>query len=82
MSQIHGQIFSPCFMTEEEYENAYKNSVFYVEKDYMEEYRKHMVAMEHVASMAKVFILKNWEKVTDWSGLDVKIKHGPSGKVT
>jgi len=82
MSQIHGQIFSPCFMTEEEYENAYKQSLFYVEKDYMEEYRKHMVAMEHVASMAKVFILKNWKKVTDWSGLDVKIKHGPSGKVT
>lgn len=81
-NQIPGQLFSPCFMSEEEYEKAYKNSVFYVEGDYMEEYRKHMVAMEHIANMAKSYILKNWQKVTDWSGLDVKIKHGPTGKMT
>lgn len=82
MNQVPGQIFSPCFMTEEEYENGYKNSVFYVEKDYMAEYRKHIAAMEHIASIAKSYILKNYKKVTDWSGLNVKIIHGPTGKKT
>jgi hypothetical protein len=82
MEQINGQIFSPCFMTEEEFENAYKNSVFYVEANYMAEYRKHKVAMEHIASMAKSYILKNWKSITDWKELEVKITHGPSGKVT
>lgn len=82
MSQIHEELFSPCYMSEEEYENAYKNSVFYVEKDYMHEYRNHMVGMGHIASMAKSYILKNWQKVADWNGLNIKITHGPSGKVT
>jgi hypothetical protein len=81
-NQIPGQIFSPCFMTEEEFEEGYKNSVFYVEGNYQEEYRKHIVAMEHIAAMAKVYILKNWQKIEDWSGLEVKVKHGPTGKVT
>jgi hypothetical protein len=82
MNQIHGEMFSPCFMTEEEFEAGYKNSVFYVEGDYMNEYRKHMAAMGHIANMAKVYILKNWKSVTDWSDLDVKITHGPTGDVT
>lgn len=82
MDQIPGQIFSPCFMTEEDFEKGYKESVFYVEKDYMQEYRKHIVAMEHIANVAKTYILKNWQRVTDWSRLDVKITHGPTGHVT
>ena len=80
--QIYGEIFSPCFMTVEEYEAAYKNSIFYVEKDFMGEYRKHLAALPHVASIAKSYILNNWKEVTDWSNLDVVIIHGPTGKWT
>jgi hypothetical protein len=81
-NNIPGEMFTPCFMTEKDYEEAYKKSVFYVEKNYMEEYRKHMAAMQHIANMAKTYILNNWRVVTDWSGLDVKITHGPTGEVT
>ena len=80
--QIVGEVFSPCFLTEEDFENAYKESVFYVEGDYMEEYRKHLSALGHIANIAKVYILKNWKQVSDWSGLNVEITHGPSGKTT
>ena len=82
MNNVIGPVFTSCFMTEAEYEEAYKKSDFYVEKNYMEEYRKHIVAMSHVASIAKSYILNNWKKVSDWSGLDVKITHGPTGEVT
>jgi len=82
MKQIPGQIFSPCFMTVEEYEEGYKTSLFYVEGDYMQEYRKHIAAMGHIASIAKLYILKNWQKVTDWGGLEVTITHGPTGETT
>jgi len=82
MGQIPGQLFSPCFMTEDEYEAGYKRSEFYVESDFMDAYRKHMVAMSHVANIAKVYILKNWQGVTDWGDLEVKITHGPTGEVT
>jgi hypothetical protein len=80
--QIYGELFSPCFMTEKEYEDAYKNSIFYVEKDFMSEYRKHLVALPHVASVAKSYILNNWKKITNWDNLDVIIIHGPTGELT
>lgn len=80
--QIHGELFSPCFMTEKEYEDAYKNSIFYVEKDFMSEYRKHLAALPHVASVAKSYILNNWKKITNWDNLDVIIIHGPTGEWT
>lgn len=81
--QLHGGgFFSPCFMSEEEYEAAYKESIFYVDKGYMKEYLKHLSALPHIASIAKSYILNNWEKVTDWANLDVVIIHGPTGEWT
>lgn len=81
-NQIPGEIFSNVFTSEEDFENGYKNSIFYVDKDYYEEYRKHIAAMQHIAGIAKSYILKNWKKVTDWSGLDVTFIHGPTGEET
>lgn len=82
MQQIPGQIFSPCFMTEEAFEKGYQNSEFWTEKEFYAEYRKHMVAMSHVAECAKIYILKNYLKVTNWSDLEVVIIHGPTGEST
>lgn len=82
MSNIPGELFRSCFPTTEEFENSYKSSMFYVDKNYLQEYRKHMVAMDHIANMAKSYILNNWQKVEDWSDLDVKIHAGNTGKVT
>lgn len=82
MSNIHGELFRSCFPTTEDFENSYKNSMFYVDKNYLQEYRKHMVAMDHIANMAKSYILNNWQKVEDWSDLDVKIRAGNTGMET
>lgn len=82
MGQILGKLFSPCFMTVEEYEEAYKNSTLYVESDYMGEYSKRIAEMSHIADTAKLYILKNWQRVTDWGDLEVTITHGPTGKTT
>ena len=82
MGQIPGKLFSPCFMTVEEYEEAYKTSTLYVESDYMGEYSKRIAEMSHIADTAKLYILKNWQKVTDWGDLKVTITHGPTGKTT
>jgi hypothetical protein len=82
MENISGELFTHCFMTAEDFENGYKNSMFYVDKNFLEEYRKHMVAMDHVANFAKSYILNNWQKIEDWSDLDVKIRAGNTGKET
>lgn len=82
IQQIYGEYMTPCFMTEEEYENGYRKSMFWTESNFYSEYRKHIVAMEHVSNCAKIFILKNYEQVKDWSKLNVIVIHGQTGKPT
>jgi hypothetical protein len=82
MENIIGEMFRNCFPTTEDFEKGYKNSVFYVDKNFLEEYRKHMVAMDHIANFAKSYILNNWQKVEDWSDLDVTVRAGNTGKKT
>jgi hypothetical protein len=41
-----------------------------------------MLAMDHIANMAKSYILNNWQRIEDWSDLEVIITHGPSGEKT
>ena len=79
---IHGSIMSPCFMTEEEFEEGYKESIFYVDKEFKDEYQKHLAAMGHIANIAKSYIHKNWKLVKDWSDLEVVVIHGPTGEST
>lgn len=81
-NQIPGEMLTPCFTSEADFENAYKSSVFYVSENYLSEYRNHMVAMHHVANIAKSYILNNWKKIDDWSDLEITFIHGPTGEAT
>ena len=80
--QVPDMIFRPCFMTEEDFEDGMKTTEFWTEKEFFDTYRKHMVGMGLVADCAKIYILKNYQEVKSWEDLDVKITHGPTGKVT
>jgi len=79
---IHGSVMSPCFMTEDEFEDGYKQSVFYVDKEFKSEYEKHIAAMGHISNIAKSYIFKHWKLVKDWSNLEVVVEHGPTGDST
>ncbi len=74
--------FVPCFTSEEDFENAYKSTEFWTDKDFYETYSKYTSALVIVANSAKIFILKNYNKITDWSGLELKITHGLTRKST
>jgi len=67
------------FLEEGEYKKHWQSSVFWVESDYMKEYHKYQEAMHHIAEFAKMFIIENYEKVEDWSELDIKLRHGLDG---
>jgi hypothetical protein len=67
------------FLEEEDYKKHWQSSDFWVEGDYMKEYHKYQEAMHHIAEFAKMYILENYEKVQDWSELDVKLRHGLDG---
>ena len=67
------------FLEEEEYKKHWQSSIFWVECDYKKEYEKHQEAMRHIAEFAKMYILENYEKVKDWSELDLKVRHNLGG---
>ena len=67
------------FLEEGDYKKHWQSSIFWVEKDYRSEYEKHRQGMSHIAEFAKMYILENYEKVKDWSGLDLKVRHNMSG---
>jgi len=78
-NQIVGEVMTPCFATEDEFEKGYQNSKFYVDSDYLKAYREHLIALSHVANIAKSYILNNWQKIEDWSDLEITLKHGLTG---
>jgi len=71
--QIHGIIMRPCATTEEDYDNIYQTTEFYTQSGFMAQYQKHLAALDITAECAKIYLVKNWELVKDWSGLEVKI---------
>lgn len=78
---IPGMLFWPCATDKESYAETWKRSEFFTEDDFMEKYRKHMVAMQHVSACAKLYIINNWEKVKDWSELELVVRdHNPNKK--
>ena len=81
-NQIEGQMMVPCLMSEEAFENTYRGSEFWIDTNFFNEYRKHIIAMEHVASCAKIYILKNYKSIVDWSKLDVIVVNGSNGAST
>jgi hypothetical protein len=74
MKQILGMVMRPCAFSKEDNEAMWKKSEFYTDKDFYNQYRKYMVAMQHVAECAKIYIENNWQKITDWTGLDLVIE--------
>lgn len=71
---IHGMIMRPASMTDEENDATMHSSDYSVKADFMRSYNNHIAAMQIVAECAKVFALKNWEKITDWTTLNVVIE--------
>ena len=63
--------FRPLSTTLEENKKKWQSSVFYTDKDFYEMSNKYLTAYAHVVECAKIYICENWEKVTDWSELNL-----------
>jgi len=71
--QILCAMMVPCFSTEEEFRQAHQKTEFGVDCGFMGAYRNHLMGLHIVTNCAKSYILDHFEKVEDWSGLDVKV---------
>lgn len=79
--EIHGKLFRSSFETTEETKEALQKSTLYVDNNFLEEYNRRIAEMQHIALCAKVYILDNYEKIKNWSKLDVEIRDN-TGNIT
>ncbi len=71
---IYGLTFRPSAQTVEKHEEIFQSSDYSVKTDFYKNYSNHIAAMQIVAGCAKHYILNNYEKVIDWSDLNVIIE--------
>ena len=73
MKNITVPLLSPVFMSYEDMKKAYDESSLVIKKDFYEEYSKRASEMHHIADHAKIFIFENYEKIKDWSKIDLYV---------
>lgn len=71
--QLYGMMMRPCSRTEKENEKVIFSSDYASKKDFRKLYENHIAGMQILAESAKIYILKNWKKVKDWSDIDISI---------
>lgn len=74
-------IFRPCSSNEEENKAVWAGDPNFVSSGFMKAHNDHMSKAVVVVECAKIYILENYEKVTDWSDLDTDITDS-TGKST
>jgi hypothetical protein len=72
-NNINGIVMRPCSISEEGNESVMRSTKYWTEVDFYAKYQEHIVAMQLIAESAKIYILKNYKKITDWSEIDVQI---------
>lgn len=45
----------------------------FIDHGFMDEYQLHIIMKQRIARAAKVFLIKNWERVKDWSKLHITV---------
>lgn len=79
--EIYGLLMRPSSTTLEDNEKVMRSSKCFTDADFLKKYTYHISANEIIAESAKIFILKNYKKIKDWSGLKVDILDN-TGKLT
>lgn len=68
-----GEMFRISSATVEDFTERLQDTEGFIQGDFMEQYRLHIIMKQNIARAAKVFLINNWTKVTDWTMLDVVI---------
>ncbi len=79
-NEIYGIMMRPASMNEVDNERIMHGTEVSVTSDFYKSYSHHIGAMQIVAECAKIYITKNWEKVKDWSDLEVVMEDNRNGR--
>lgn len=80
-NKLYGLLLYPSCSNHDEYEKTIHSSEYAVKEGFRSAYQNHIAAMEIVAMSAKIYSVNNWNKVNDWSDLNIHITDN-TGKET
>ena len=67
-------MLTPCFFSTEDYAEGWSKATHAVKSGFLSAYEDHQAAAYTVVSCAKAFIITNAGRVTDWTGLSIRLK--------
>jgi len=70
---IYGMMFRPCSFTMEEHDKTWHSADHSVRSEFYKAYSDHIAGQQIVAGCAKIYIYNNYQKVKDWTDLEVVI---------
>lgn len=79
-NKIYGIMMRPCSATQEANEKIMQGTDYSVTENFYKAYTNHKAAMQIVAECAKIYILKNYQQVKDWSDLEVVMEDNGYGR--
>ncbi len=71
--QLYGLMMYPVSLTQEDHEETIHSADAAVRVDFKDNYQHHMASMQIIAESAKIYALQNWEKIKDWSEMEISI---------
>jgi len=78
--KIKGEMFRISSATVEDFTERLQGTEGFIENDFLDAYRLHIVMKQRIARAAKVFLINNWTKVWDWTMLEIVIRDNSKKK--
>ncbi len=73
-NDLHGMLMRPCSTTLKDNKTTMHSTKVSVKSKFKDAYEGHIEAMQIVSECAKIYITENWNKVKNWSDLNVIIE--------
>ncbi len=73
MTQVKGIISFPSLQTLTEYQKLCPSSIKSVDSNFLNSYKGLKIKMECISSLAKYYIIDNWNSVKNWNNLEIEI---------
>ena len=71
-----GEMFIPCFLSEDSFKKGMQSTNYFLKSGFRVKYNEYLFAIDVVSNCAKLYVLNNYKKVSDWSNLNVTITDG------
>src|ERR1017187_1887043 len=71
--QVYGVMFRPSSSSIEEHVETIYSAAESIKEGFRKKYEYNMGSMYVIACCAKIYILQNFDKITDWSDLELSV---------